>query len=86
LFDPTPLPNKDLAAETLEGLQRKLDAMLQLEEEGETALDYNEVQMLCAAVQMHLVYLNLGKQRDLVDSCMQLYKQLSHLIEQTSDL
>jgi len=78
-----PLPNLELATQTLEGLKTKLDNMLQCEQwERETPLDYNELHILYAAAHMHLVHLSLNKKENArVTPCLLLCKQFSRLIE-----
>jgi hypothetical protein len=78
-----PLPNLELAAETIEALQLKLDAMLQREEwDRETPLDYNELRMLYAAIHMWLVHVTFEKKHTDIDVCLVLCKQFSRIIEQ----
>jgi hypothetical protein len=78
-----PLPNLELAAETLEGLKVKLDDMLQREEwDRETPLDSNELYILYAAIHMYLVDLSISKDSSMVTPCLLLCKQLSRLVEQ----
>ena len=78
-----PLPNPELAAETLEGLKVKLDDMLQREEwDRETPLDYNELYILYAAIHMYLVDLSISKDSSMVTPCLLLCKELSRLVEQ----
>ena len=78
-----PLPNLELAHDTLEGLQRKLDDMLQCEElERETPLDYNEIHILSAALHIYLAYLKMKREHALMTTCLLLCKQFSFLINQ----
>jgi hypothetical protein len=78
-----PLPNRELAYDTLRGLHRKLDDMLQHEEwERETPLDYNEIHILSAAIHIYLAYLSMESKNALIPSCLLLCKQFSLIIEQ----
>jgi hypothetical protein len=78
-----PLPNLDLAHDTLEGLQRKLDDMLQHKGlNREIPLDYNEIYILYAAIHMYLAYLKMKREYSLIATCVILCKQFSLLVEQ----
>ena len=77
-----PLPNLKLAEKTLEGLQIKLDEMLQGEEwEKETPFDYNEVRFLCAAIHMYLAKLHVYHQSTQMPDCITLCTYFSKLVE-----
>jgi hypothetical protein len=77
------LPNLELAHDTLQGLQIKLNDMLQREEwDEETPLDHNEIYILYAAIHMYLVHLTISKESSRVTPCLLLCKQLSRLVEQ----
>jgi hypothetical protein len=79
-----PLPNLELAHETIAGLQNKLNEMLQYEEwDKETPLDYNEIHVLYAAIHMWLVRLTLERNRVDIDSCLALCKQFSRIVGRT---
>lgn len=76
-----PLPNRALAAETLEGLQKKLDDMLQWEEwDRKTPLDYNEIHMLCAAVHMYLIDITTSQDKTKLAECIALCQEFGHIM------
>ena len=78
-----PLPNLELAYDTLGGLQRKLDDMLQSEDlNRKTPLDYNEIYILYAAIHIYLAYLRMKREHSLIANCLLLCKQFSLLVEQ----
>ena len=77
-----PLPNLDLAEETLGELKIKLANMLQRDEwDKETPLDYNEIHILYASLHMCLVNLTFQRNYILMDQCLTLCKQLTYLVE-----
>ena len=77
-----PLPNLEFGKDTLQGLQQKIDDMLQGEDwDKETPFDYNEMHILYAAVHMYLVDLTLNGNQQLMPICLQLCKQFSVVIE-----
>ena len=77
-----PLPNLEFGKETLQGLQQKIDDMLQSEDwDKETPFDYNEMHILYAAIHMYLVDLSLAGNKQLMPTCLKLCKQFSTVIE-----
>ena len=77
-----PLPHIKLGLETVEGLKRKLDDMLQREEwDYETPFDYNEMHILYAAIHMYLADLTMDNDQHLMPTCLHLCKQLSTIME-----
>jgi hypothetical protein len=77
-----PLPNLEFGKETLQGLQQKIDDMLQGEEwDKETPFDYNELHILYAAIHMYLVDLSLAGNKQFMPTCLQLCKQFSRVVE-----
>ena len=77
-----PMPNLELGRTTLESLKTKLDDMLRLKDwDKETPFDYNEVQLIYAALHMYLADLALTGNEQRIPVCMQLCKQFSAIIE-----